>query len=111
MRLPMKPAVVVEDNKNFWRKTVTLGNSAEATITDCPFEPDIVFAYMYQNDSNRVIDAGGSAFNKLSAGVSQGTGYSFGNYGITVTGNTISILSGFAINKNKQVEVIAIKNS
>ena len=107
----MKPAVIKEDNKNFWRTTVTLGNSAEATITDCPFEPDIVFAYMYQDDRNRVVDVGGSAFNKLSAGISAGTGYSFNAYGITVTGSTISILSGFAINKNKQVEVIAIKNS
>lgn len=101
----------VGGDANVWRTTGTYDNNASAEITDCPFEPDIVFAYFYTDDNNRVVSVGGSVFNKFSAGVASGTGYSFGNYGITVTGNTISIVTGFNISKNHAFDLIAIKNN
>ena len=97
-------------SNNVWKTTGTYDNSAQATITDCPFSPDMVYASCYQDNNNRCVDVGGNTFGKFSAGLSAGTSYIFPNYGITISGNTITIASGFAIARNKQFELVAVKN-
>lgn len=101
----------VGGDANVWRTTTTLDNNGQATITDCPISPDVVLSYYYQDNRNGCVDMGGNNFVKCSAGLSAGTNYSFTAYGVTVSGSTISIASGFNIARNQQVEVVVIQNS
>lgn len=97
-------------DSNVWRTSGTFSSSSSATITDCPFSPDIVFVWFYNGSDKGTVAVGGNSFVKYSSGIAD-QGYIFTNYGVTVSGNTITVNTGFSQTINQAYELIAIKNS
>lgn len=100
---------VVCGGGNVYHSTITLNSTGQGTVTDCPFSPDTVIT-KYQNGNDWAVSLGGNTTPMASIAYQGGSMYSYNNYGITVSGNTININTGLAITFSKTCEIIAMKD-
>lgn len=88
--------------------TGTIGSTGTATVT-CPFTPDVVIVKI-QNGADWCVCFGGSSMIQATTGVGSGTNYIYGSpYGVSVSGNAISISTGLALTFNQPFDLYAMK--
>lgn len=95
------------ESSNGFIKTITLDAGGQATIT-CPFPPTVAQGHWYASSDAYGCCVGNNSGLCGSFGYSVGRFYTFTSpYGITISGNNISINTGFQASNNQEMVISA----
>lgn len=96
-----------ETSSNGFIRTITLDANGQATIT-CPFTPTVAQGHWYVTSNSYGCCVGNNSGLCRSFGYSEDVYYSFTSpYGITISGNNISINTGFQRSFNSKMVISA----